>query len=151
MPIEIKKLSPNDIALAMKLFLWFQEDDGIKNPTTASDKYLKNLLSRDDFHTIIAISGNTIVGGLTAYELVGYKDEEKEMYLFEMGVEKSYRRQGIGTALIQKLKEICREKEIEEMFVGAWADNNPAVKLYENTGGKGIEVVEFTYKVDSKT
>ncbi|NNF00550.1 MAG: GNAT family N-acetyltransferase [Pyrinomonadaceae bacterium] len=147
MSIEVYKLCESDPLLAKSLFCWFQEDDGVEDLTAASDEYLKKLLSRDDFHTIIAINGDKIVGGLTAYELSGYKNEETEMYLFEMGVYDAFRRQGIATRLIETLKDICRVKGIEEMFVGAWADNVPALKLYEKTGGKGIKVVEFTYKL----
>ncbi len=148
MEISVKTLSWKDARTAKELFLWFQEDDEAENPTSASDEYLTKLLHRDDFHVIVSLKDNKVVGGLVAYELAGYKDEEAEMYLFEMGVDEAYQRQGIGTALIETLKEICREKGIEEMFVEAFADNTPAIKLYQKMGGKGVKVVEFTYELD---
>lgn len=146
--MKIAVLKPADIELAKKLFLWFQEDDGIEKPTSASNDHLVNLLAKDDFHVIVALQGEKTVGGLTAYELAGYKDEGQEMFLFEMGVEEASRRKGVGTALIEKLKQICGEKGISEMFVDAFAENSPACKLYESTGGKGKKVVEFTYEIE---
>ena len=145
---EIKELDFCDIALAKQLFLFFQIDDGVENPTAASDEYLKNLLSRDDFHVIVALENGKIIGGLTAYELVKYKREVKEMFLYEIGVEPAYRRKGIAAELIEFLKRICGEKGIKEMFVGALASNSPAINLYKATGGIGEEVIEFDYELD---
>lgn len=148
MSIEIIKLGSNQVDLALQLFLFYQRDDGIENPTQGSDKYLKNLLSRTDFHVIVAVENEKVIGGLTAYELRKYKDEEREMFLYEIAVEAEYRRKGVGRALIEYLQRICREKGIGVMFVGALENNQPALKLYRATGGRGEKVVEFAYEID---
>ncbi|MCB1024144.1 MAG: GNAT family N-acetyltransferase, partial [Acidobacteria bacterium] len=145
---RIKTLTAEDTDKASELFHSFQVDDGIRDPTKASDEYLKRILSKADFHVIAASVDKTIVGGLVAYELLKYKDESAEMYLFEMGVDASFQRRGIGTALIEKLKDICREKGITEMFVGALDDNMPAKALYKSTGGSEEKVSEFTYQIE---
>ncbi len=146
--MKIVVLKSDDVALAQALFLSFQKDDGIENPTPAPNEYIETLLGTDDFHVIVAHEGETVIGGLTAYELAGYKNENTEMFLFEMLVDKPYRRKGVGTSLIEALKQICRDKGIEEMFVDAFADNSTACGLYESTGGKGQKVVEFTYNIE---
>jgi len=145
MTFEIKKLKPNDVFLANLLFMFFQIDDGIENPTYTSDEYMKNLLARTDFHILAAVDKNEVIGGLTAYELVKYKREETEMFLYEIGVAASHRRAGVASALIDRLKRICVEKNIKVMFVLAETKNLPAVKLYEKTGGSGFPVTEFDY------
>jgi aminoglycoside 3-N-acetyltransferase I len=145
---EIKKLSPDELALAKELFLFFQIDDGVENPTVASDEYLAKLLGREDFHVVVAVENNKVIGGLTAYELLKYKDEKTEMFLYEIGVGSAYRRRGAAAALIEFLKKICAEKGIREMFVGAEAGNLPATGLYEKTGGKGFAVIEFDYELE---
>ncbi len=147
MNYKIRRLRVEEIEQAKYLFRWFQEDDGIQNPAIPSDSHLNKLLARDDFHALAAFDKETLIGGLTAYELAGYKNEKPEMFLFELGVSENYRRKGVAAALIDALKELCREKEIDEMFVGALADNFAAVKLYEHTGGKAASVIEFTYKL----
>jgi len=146
--MKIVVLKSDHVDLAQALFLYFQKDDGIENPISAPDEYIEKLLGKDDFHVIVALKGETVIGGLTAYELPGYKDEQPEMFLFEMGVKEEHRRKGVGTAIIEKLKEICLNKGISEMFVDAFADNSPACGLYESTGGKGENVVEFTYEIE---
>lgn len=145
---EIKRLNPNDIALAKELFLSFQIDDGAENPSSASVEYLKKMLDRLDFYVIVAIENNKVIGGLTAYEVMKYKRVETEMFLYEIGVESAYRKKGVATALIENLKKICAEKSIGVLFVLAEADNLPALRLYEKTGGKGFKTVEFDYEIE---
>jgi aminoglycoside 3-N-acetyltransferase I len=145
---EIKNLGSNDVALTKQLFLSFQIDDGVENPTEASDGYLKKLLERPDFHVIAAVEDERVIGGLTAYEIFKYKAEETEMFLYEISVESAHRKKGVATALVENLKQICAEKNIREMFVGAEADNLPALQLYEKTGGKGFPVIEFDYELE---
>ena len=148
MTFNIKKLDSEDLALAKQLFLFFQIDDGVKKPTAASDEYLNNLLSRDDFHVVVAIENETVIGGLTAHELVMYKEETREAFLYEIGVEPLHRKKGVARALVEFLKEISRAKGITYMFVGTEADNTPAIRLYETTGGKYEDIAWFVYEYD---
>jgi len=146
--LNIKKIGVDNLVLAKQLFLFFQIDDGVENPTAASDEYLNNLLSRNDFHVVVAIENETVIGGLTAHELVMYKEETREIFLYEIAVEPLHRKKGIATALIEFLKEICAAKGITYMFVGTEADNAPAIRLYETTGGKYEDIAWFVYEFD---
>lgn len=148
MSLEIKKLKPEDFGVAKLLFLFFQVDDGVEDPTSASDEYVKNLLSRDDFHVVAAFENKTLVGGLTAYELAKYKREDTEIFLYEIGVEESHRRKGIGRELINFLRQICIEKGILEMFVATEMDNDSAKALYEKMDGEFAATAIYSYKFD---
>ena len=148
MDFDIKKLGVDDLTLAKRLFLFFQVDDGARNPTAASDEYLISLLSRDDFHVIVAVKNETVIAGLTAHELVMYKEETREIFLYEIAVEPLHRKKGVAKALIEFLKEICAAKRITYMFVGTEADNAPAIRLYETTGGKYEDIAWFVYEFD---
>ena len=148
MRCKIQKLSNNDVALAKELFVFFQEDDGDPVIHVPDTQYLNGLLSRSDFHVLVATVDGNIAGGLTAYELPMYKEMVNEIFLYEIGVGEAYRRRGIARALIEELKKICREKNIREFYVGAMADNEPAVKLYTASGGKYEAVAWFTYDVE---
>jgi ribosomal protein S18 acetylase RimI-like enzyme len=104
------------------------------------------MLIRDDFHVIVALENDGLVGGLTAYEMQMFKSEITEMFLYEIEVAESHRQKGIGKALIESLKQICVEKGIAVMFVGTEKDNFPARKLYTSTGGDADEdSVWFNY------
>jgi aminoglycoside 3-N-acetyltransferase I len=143
---SIKKLGPYDTILAKELFHFFQVDDGITDPFTPSDKYLTALLQKDDFHVIVAMAGHTLIGGLTAYELEMYKEEIKEMFLYEIAVEPEQRQKGVASALIEYLKNIGIAKGIKEMYVGTSTDNLAAMKLYRSTGGEAdTNIAWFVY------
>jgi aminoglycoside 3-N-acetyltransferase I len=145
MQYTIKKLSRSGLAYARQLYMLLQIDDGIENPSLADDKYLAKLLTGKAFHVIVALNGKTVIGGLTAYELPMYYKEVKEMFLYEIAVHKDFRKQGIGAALVNKLKDICREKGIKIMFVGTETRNLPAKQLYLATGGAMEIIPWFTY------
>lgn len=141
---EIKKLEPNEIGLAHELILLFGFEGG--NRALPSAEYTAEMMARNDFHVIVALENNRLIGGLTAYEMKMFKRETTEMFLYEIEVEAFHRQQGVGKALIEFLKQICREKGIVEMFVGTEKDNSAARALYAATGGKADEhSVWFNY------
>jgi len=141
---EIKKLDSGEIALAKELILLFGFDD--ENHVLPSDEYIAKMLARNDFHVIIALENNQLIGGLTAYEMTMFKCETTEMFLYEIEVAETRRQKGVGKALIEFLKQICHEKNIVEMFVGTEKDNSAARALYAATGGMADEdSVWFNY------
>lgn len=145
--LEIRKLVSGETALAKEIILMFGFDDETANQSLPSDDYLAEMLARNDFHVIVALENQQLIGGLTAYEMKMFKRETTEMFLYEIEVAESHRQKGVGKALIEFLKRICVEKGIVEMFVGTERANFPARKLYETTGGKADEnSVWFNYK-----
>lgn len=141
---EIRKLKSNEISLAHELILLFGFDD--ENRALPSKEYTAEMLARNDFHAIVALENERLIGGLTAYEMRMFKRETTEMFLYEIEVVEAHRQQGVGKALIEFLKRICDEKGIVEMFVGTEKDNRAARALYAATGGKADEdSVWFNY------
>ncbi len=146
---KIQKLVPGNIDLAKQLFWFFQTDDGITAPIIPSAEYVNALLLRDDFHVVVALQNDVLIGGLTAYELNMYKAEIKEMFLYEIAVEPLHREKGVAKALIGFLKTIAVAKGMKEMYVGTTNDNLAAMKLYKSTGGRAEDdVVWFVYQLN---
>ncbi len=144
---QIKKLSFNDVGLAKELARMFGFTALSTHQTFASDDYVRQMLEREDFHVIVALKNNKLIGGLTAYEMKMFKRETTEMFLYEIEVAEKFRQKRVGRALIEHLKEICTSKGIVEMFVGTEKDNFPAQKLYSTTGGNPDEnSVWFNYE-----
>jgi aminoglycoside 3-N-acetyltransferase I len=144
---EIKKLDPTEIELAKELIVMFGFTEGSSRQIFSGNDYTQEMLAKEDFHVIVALEDGQLIGGLTAYEMKMFKRETTEMFLYEIEVAESHRQRGIGTALIQFLKEICHQKGIVEIFVGTEKDNFPARKLYSATGGVADEdSVWFSYK-----
>ena len=72
MNIQIEKLKGNDINTFTQLIRLFEEVFEMKNFTVPNQKYLQQLLVKDDFLVFVAVAGNNVVGGLTAYILQQY-------------------------------------------------------------------------------
>jgi len=99
-----------------------------------SDEYLNHLLAREDFIPLVAVVDGNVVGGLAAYVLQKFEQERSEIYIYDLAVLEEYRRQGIATGLINKLREIAREIGAYVIYVQADPPDEPAVRLYESLG-----------------
>lgn len=58
----------------------------------------------------------------------------KRAYVSRLIVKKEYRRQGIGTALVDALCRIAKAKGFQELSIGVDLDNFPAIVLYSAMG-----------------
>ena len=67
---------------------------------------------------------------------ITHPDKGTEMFLYELGVDDSARRQGIGRALVQALAALAREQGCYDMWVLADADNEAAQATYARAGGR---------------
>jgi N-acetylglutamate synthase-like GNAT family acetyltransferase len=99
--VDIRKLSENDAKIAQQLYILFQEDDGVLHPTCPPLLHTSNMLLRQDFHVFVALNNRKVIGGCTAYEIPMYKENVRKMFLYEIAVHHDYRRQKIGTKLIE--------------------------------------------------
>ena len=66
--------------------------------------------------------------------------------LDNMCIDDNYRRFGIGTLLINKFKEYCKEKNIQNIKVTASAKNDRAIQLYTKNGFEDYNVT-LKYKI----
>ncbi len=110
------------------------EDHESYQSAVPSDEYLHNLLAREDFIPLVAVIDGKVVGGLAAYVLQKFEQERSEIYIYDLAVDENFRRQGIATGLINKLREIAREVGAYVIYVQADPPDEPAVKLYESLG-----------------
>jgi aminoglycoside 3-N-acetyltransferase I len=123
--VSYKLLSVSDIPLLKELLEVFGE--AFEEPQTyqgaiPSDAYLESLLGKDHFIALVALDG--------------LEQERKEVYIYDLAVSSRYRRQGIGTGLINHLKRIAKEMGAYVIFVQADAGDIPAIRLYESLGTK---------------
>ncbi len=100
----------------------------------ASDAYLESLLHDDTFIAVAAMVEDRVVGALAGYVLKKFEQERSEIYVYDLGVLENFRRRGIATGLINKLREIAREMGVYVIFVQADQGDDPAIKLYESLG-----------------
>lgn len=113
-----------------------------------SAAYLKRLLGSDYFIALVALQDSEVVGGIAAYELIKFEQERSEIYIYDLAVAATYRRKGIATALIQKLKEIAEIRGAYVVFVQADIGDEPAIALYTKLGERE-NVLHFDIAIES--
>lgn len=107
-----------------------------------SDEYLLSLLRDPNFIPIVAVADGKVIGGLAAYILRKFEQERSEVYIYDLAVDEAYRRRGIATGCINKLREIARERGAWVIYVQADHGDDPAITLYESLGTRE-EVLHF--------
>lgn len=114
------------------------EEPETYNARPPGDAYLRELLSRPHFIALCAFQGAEILGGLVAYVLQKFEQERSEIYIYDLAVARAYRRQGIATALIEKLRALAPGFGTSVIFVQAdtTSEDVPAQKLYASLGTK---------------
>lgn len=109
--------------------------------------YFKKLLNSDSFIALAAIKGDEVVGGLAAYELMKFEQPRSEIYIYDLAVDEGYRREGIATALILRLKKIAAARGAYVIYVQADLVDAPAVALYTKLGVRE-DVLHFDIAVE---
>jgi aminoglycoside 3-N-acetyltransferase I len=152
--IEIRQLEADDAALMQALLTTFGEAFGDAKSYTQhrpSTEYLRRLLGSDAFIALAALKDGDVVGGTAAYELKKFEQERSEIYIYDLAVLSAHRRQGIATALIEKLREIAAMCGAYVIFVQAdtGIEDEPAIALYTKLGTRE-EVLHFDIAVRGK-
>ncbi|MFZ2076018.1 MAG: AAC(3)-I family aminoglycoside N-acetyltransferase [Xanthobacteraceae bacterium] len=148
-PFSICQLTPIDVTLMEAMLTNFGEAFGELDTYTEarpSADYLERLLGSKHFIALAALKDDTVVGGLTAYELQKPERERGEIYVYDLAVATAHRRQGIATALIEELKTIAGTRGAYVIFVQADCGDAPAIALYSKLGTRA-EVLHFDIKI----
>jgi ribosomal protein S18 acetylase RimI-like enzyme len=97
-------------------------------------------------HLLLAYDGDRAVGMISGVETT-HPDKGTEMFLYELGVAESAQRRGVGTALVDALTAVARERGCYGMWVGVDPDNAAALATYRRAGaGEPEPCVTLTWK-----
>lgn len=141
----VERLRDTDVSAMRELLDVYAvafEDPVSYQSNPPSDAYLKRLLSRDTFFTVVARHEGKVVGGLSAYQLEKFEQERSEIYIYDLAVLEAFRRQGVARGLIQHLIKLGQDRGAWVIFVQADHGDEPAIKLYESMGVRE-EVLHF--------
>lgn len=147
----IKRLHINDAKTAYQVLtqVKFVEDGTEHLAHTLTVDYVRNFLKDDRHYLLSALDNGEAIGFILAYRLQRVDRDQDMMFFYEVNVAQQHRKTGIGTALINRLKEICKDENILKMFVLTNTSNIAAYNLYKKTGGvaeiAGDEVT-FVYR-----
>lgn len=143
-----KQLNAKDVPTLkqlLRLFAEVFEDIDAYQSAIPRDEYLRSLFTNQDFIVLVALAGDSVVGGLVAYVLQKFEQERQEIYIYDLAVAKQHRRKRIATKLINNLRQIARERGAYVLYVQADRTDDAAIKLYESLGTRE-EVFHFDIK-----
>jgi aminoglycoside 3-N-acetyltransferase I len=134
---SIRRLEPGDTALCRALNAMFGEAFGDAEAyasTPPRDDYFETLLRKEHVIPLVAIDNGAVIGGLVAYELDKFEQARREIYIYDLAVAETHRRQGVATALIARLGEIASSRGAWVIYVQADYGDDPAIALYTKLG-----------------
>src|ERR1700733_5756205 len=114
--VQIKKLDKHCLVEFKELVKVFTVVFETEQVSDAGDVHLNKLLADGAFICLVALVNNSVVGGLTAYEMVSYYGNYSEAYIYDIAILKEYQRNGIGNKLIDALKDYCNKTNIKTLF-----------------------------------
>jgi ribosomal protein S18 acetylase RimI-like enzyme len=135
--LELRLLGPDDLAYMESMLSLFGRafgDPDSYDKSRPGPGYLCGLLGSPGFVAVAAVHDGDVVGGLAAYVLPKFEQARSEIYIYDLAVDESFRRRGIATSLITKLRSVAVERGAYVIFVQAEPDNAPAVELYSKLG-----------------
>ena len=133
----IHRLTSNDLSAMRALNTLFAEV--FEEPETYTGKppddvYLAATLARADVIALTATRDSAVVGGLVAYVLPKLEQGRSEIYIYDLAVAQSVRRQGIARVLITEVQAIAAEVGGWVVYVQADHGDDPAIALYTSCG-----------------
>lgn len=147
--METRRLHENDLELlASAIWLLIPEEDRSDNIT--SDAYLKQALTDENCYFILSVIDSTPIGYLSAFRFPALETTSFQVYLYDIVVDKNFRRKGIGTQMIKDLKRCCIEDQVSRIWVGISLDNEAAKRSFEVTGARKVRetYIEYIYHLD---
>ena len=87
---------------------------------------------RDGVPQFVALDGDEVVGWCDISP--GKREGFTHCGTLGMGLIRGYRRQGIGTRLMERTMEAAKERGMERIQLEVYASNEPATSLYEKRG-----------------
>ncbi len=99
-------------------------------------------------HLAVAVDGGTIVGFASGVHYI-HPDKPAELWVNEVGVAPSYRRQGLAQQLLTRLFEHGHSLGCREGWVLTSPANLGAMRLYQAVGGRRLSdpPAMFTFKL----
>lgn len=150
MTIQIRIFNPTDSEFVLSLVGRFSEFDlpGWRSNRELDDANRASLhksMQETDSDSVIFIAENESgarAGFIHLQTQADYFNGDKNGYVSDLSVEKSFEGRGIGSLLLAKAEEWARQKGYRMMTLYVFANNTRARRLYEKRGFEQ-EVVKY--------
>ncbi|MFL5746306.1 MAG: GNAT family N-acetyltransferase [Niastella sp.] len=150
MNLDLKLLFSDEVESFQSLITVFSEVFEMPYFKLPDTNHLQSLLAQPNFLVIVAKVDLQIVGGVTAYVLDQYYPDKPLVYIYDLGVVKSFQRKGIGKRIMQYLLTQCKEKGFYEVFVQADKSDRGALMFYRSIKPlREDPVVHFSFNLET--
>lgn len=95
-------------------------------------------------HLLIAYVDDKPAGFVTGVEM-RHPDKGPELFVYELGVDSAFRRQGIATALLRALGARAAGLGIDTLWTGTEPDNTAALATYARIGAETDPTTMLTW------
>lgn len=135
------------LELIVPLFDAYREFYGQPTDKDAAKQFLFERLKNKESIIFLALVDNLAVGFTQLYPSFSSVSLQPIYILNDLYVTKEYRKQGIGVALLNKAKELCREQKYKGLALQT-ETTNPAQYLYERLGWKKDPDLQYFWTND---
>jgi ribosomal protein S18 acetylase RimI-like enzyme len=142
MDITVRRLGPGDESMLVDIVHRYKA-------RTIELKYAAQLLANTLNFLLIAEHEQRAVGFVWAYLLQRLDREKNQLFVYEVEVSPSARRQRVGTSLMNFIAAYTKEHRLLEAFILADVDNSAAHGLYRSTGATKAEQLSAMFLYDS--
>jgi ribosomal protein S18 acetylase RimI-like enzyme len=162
-PIEIKKATLSDLEIIQKIgtqtfietFAAVNTPENIANYVTESfnSEQLASELNNANSQFYLATSGNEILG----YLKINFGDAQTEtinknaLEVHRIYVSQAFHGKNVGQLLINKVKEIAQQTDVDYIWLGVWEENHRALRFYSKNGFVEFDKHVFTLGNEEQT
>lgn len=125
--MKIVLLKPGDEEL-------LQRAEAVFNPNAPSSDRCSMLLRETSFVMVVALADDNDVMG-RIYGNVLHRFEATDLLLYEVDVDETHQRKGVGRAMLDFLSDLSARRGYGEMWVLTDLDNEAGNALYKSAGG----------------
>ena len=147
---RVARLAATDAAIAAHVIANIKLHDEAR-AAESDARRLRTWLESPSHILLVVFDADRPVGFALGYllERVHGADDmsapSKMLFFYEIEVLPTHRRRGMGTALVERMKEIARAERVLKMWVQTDPENHAARGLYERTGGQASAAVDLIY------
>ncbi|MFV8326036.1 GNAT family N-acetyltransferase [Flavobacterium sp. ZS1P14] len=140
--IHIRKAHPDDLEKLLAFEQGIIAAERPFDPTLKEEKIhyydIEKMISATDVQLLVAEIDSEIIGsGYARIEAAKpYLNHKTYAYLGFMYTDENHRGKGVNAKIIEALKDWCAARQIVELRLDVYNDNNPAIKAYEKVGFK---------------
>ena len=143
MKINLRPAEKNDYPQLKKLMVQLQQHHVNLRPDVY--KMSEDFFTEDTFDkllaectVLLAVDETGEIAGAVSYSIMDMKASIihpfKSLWISDLVIEENHRRQGIGSMLMDKIKQIAKENNVDRIQLNVNVLNSGAIELYEKLG-----------------